>query len=138
MGTTSTRSAFVECDSNLADSNETNQAWLKGSIGEGPNQMNYSDQSSVRILGIQRKPRKNTSSKWHSTQNTRRGRKKTGKRETKTALRKRGGRRSRTDSKDAILAFKRCYACLQKRICLPSKYDRSAFRSVKMRIECQD
>ena len=31
---------------------------LKGSIGEGPNQTNYSDRSSVRILGIQRKPRK--------------------------------------------------------------------------------
>ena len=29
---------------------------LKGSIGEGPNQANYSDRSSVRILGIQRKP----------------------------------------------------------------------------------
>ena len=37
------------------------EAKLKGSIGEGPNQTNYSDQSSVRILGIQRKPRKDTS-----------------------------------------------------------------------------
>ena len=36
---------------------------LKGSVGEGPNQTNYSDRSSVRILGIQRKPRKGTSSK---------------------------------------------------------------------------
>ena len=40
---------------------------LKGSIGEGPNHSNYSDQSSVRILGIERKPRKTTSSKWHAT-----------------------------------------------------------------------
>ena len=31
-------------------------AGLKGSIGEGPNHSNYSDQSSVRILGIERKP----------------------------------------------------------------------------------
>ena len=31
---------------------------LKGSIGEGPNHSNFSDRSSVRILGIQRKPRK--------------------------------------------------------------------------------
>ena len=38
-------------------------AELKGSIGEGPNQTNHSDQSSVRILGIERKPRKTTSSK---------------------------------------------------------------------------
>ena len=36
---------------------------LKGSVGEGPNQTNYSDRSSIRILGIQRKPRKGTSSK---------------------------------------------------------------------------
>ena len=36
---------------------------LKGSVGEGPNQTNYSDRSSVRILGIERKPRKTTSSK---------------------------------------------------------------------------
>ena len=28
---------------------------LKGSIGEGPNQTNYSDRSSVRILGIEKK-----------------------------------------------------------------------------------
>ena len=28
---------------------------LKGSVGEGPNQTNHSDRSSVRILGIQRK-----------------------------------------------------------------------------------
>ena len=39
------------------------QAKLKGSVGEGPNQTNYSDRSSVRILGIKRKPRKSTSSK---------------------------------------------------------------------------
>ena len=31
---------------------------LKGSIGEGPNNSNFSDRSSVRILGIERKPRK--------------------------------------------------------------------------------
>ena len=30
---------------------------LKGSIGEGPNHSNYSDRSSVRILGIERKLR---------------------------------------------------------------------------------
>ena len=36
---------------------------LKGSIGEGPNHSNFSDRSSVRILGIERKPRKTTSSK---------------------------------------------------------------------------
>ena len=90
---------------------------LKGSIGEGPNQTNFSDQSSVRTLGIERKPRKPTPSKWHSTQNTRRGRRK-GK---QTALKQRGGLRSRTNSNDAILAIKRCNACLHKRICLPSK-----------------
>ena len=50
-----------------------------------------------------------------------------------TALRERGVRRSRTDSKDAILAFKRCYACLQRRICLPSKYDRSALGIAKQK-----
>ena len=36
---------------------------LKGSIGEGSNHSNFSHQSSVKILGIQRKPRKATSSK---------------------------------------------------------------------------
>ena len=41
-------------------------AKLKGSIGQGPNHSNFSDQSSVTILGIQRKPRKATSSKQHS------------------------------------------------------------------------
>ena len=106
---------------------------LKGSIGEGPNHSNFSDRSSVRILGIERKPRKTTSSKWHATQNTRRGHRK-GK---QTALRQRGGLRSRTNSNDAILAIKRCNACLHKRICLPSKYGRSAVRAVKIRIECQ-
>ena len=75
---------------------------LKGSIGEEPNQTNYSDRNSVRILGIERKPRKTTSSKWHATQNTRRGHRK-GK---QTALRQRGGLRSRTNPKDAIVAFK--------------------------------
>ena len=35
---------------------------LKGSIGEGPNHSNFSDRSSARILGIERKPRKTTSS----------------------------------------------------------------------------
>ena len=104
--------------------------WLKGSVGEGPNQTNYSDRSSVRILGIERKPRKTTPSKWHATQNTRRGRRK-GK---QTALRQRGGLRTRTNSNDAILAIKRCNACLHKRICLPSKYDKSALRSVERRL----
>ena len=37
-------------------------AELKGSIGEGPSHSNFSDRSSVRILGIERKPRKTTSS----------------------------------------------------------------------------
>ena len=86
------------------------EAELKGSIGEGPNHSNYSDRSSVRILGIERKPRKTTSSKWHATQNTRRGHRK-GK---QTALRQRGGLRSRTNPNDAILAFKSCNACLHK------------------------
>ena len=36
---------------------------LKGSIGEGSNHSNFSHRSSVKILGIQRKPRKATSSK---------------------------------------------------------------------------
>ena len=36
---------------------------LKGSIGEGPNHSNFSDRSSDRILGIQRKPRKAPSRK---------------------------------------------------------------------------
>ena len=39
------------------------QPGLKGSIAEGPNHSNFSDWSSVRILGIERKPRKTTSSK---------------------------------------------------------------------------
>ena len=38
-------------------------AKLKGSIGEGPNHSNFSDRSAVRILGIQRKPRKAPSRK---------------------------------------------------------------------------
>ena len=112
---------------------------LKGSIGEGPNQTNFSDRSSVRILGIERKPRKTTSSKWHATQNTRRGRRKglqpAAPEKKQTASRQRGGLRSRSNSNDAILAIKRCNACLHKRICLPSKYDRSALRSVERRIE---
>ena len=83
---------------------------LKGSIGEGSNHSNFSDRSSVRILGIERKPRKTTSSKWHETQNTRRGHRK-GK---QTALRQRGGLRSRTNPNEAILAFKSCNACLHK------------------------
>ena len=37
------------------------QPGLKGSVGEGPNQTNYSDQSSIRILGIEIKPRKTIS-----------------------------------------------------------------------------
>ena len=45
-----------------------------------------------------------------TTQNTRRGRRK-GKR---TALRKRGGLRSRTNSKDAMRAFKRCSFKIQE------------------------
>ena len=107
---------------------------LKGSIGEGSNHSNFSHQSSVKILGIERKPRKTTSSKWHATQNTRRGRRNW----KQTALRHRGGLRSRANSNDAILAFKRCNVCLHKRICLPSKYVRSALRSVERRIECKD
>ena len=39
------------------------EAKLKGSIGEGSNHSNFLHQSSVKILGIQRKPRKATSSK---------------------------------------------------------------------------
>ena len=37
---------------------------FKGSIGEGPSHSNFSDQSSVRILGIRRKQRKAISSKY--------------------------------------------------------------------------
>ena len=41
--------------------------WLeprsKGSIGEGSNHSYFSNRNSVRILGIERKPRKTTSSK---------------------------------------------------------------------------
>ena len=41
----------------LADDEERGPK-LKGSIGEGSNHSNFSHQSSVKILGIQRKPRK--------------------------------------------------------------------------------
>ena len=69
------------------------------------NMINISDCFKIfRILGIERKPRKTTSSKWHATQNTRRGHRK-GK---QTALKQRGGLRSRTNSNDA---FKSCNAC---------------------------
>ena len=34
----------------LTDSGDLSMAWLKGSVGEGPNRTNYSDQSPVRIL----------------------------------------------------------------------------------------
>ena len=135
---------YINVDGTNMDRLQRSIPELKDSIGEGPNHSNFSDRSSVRILGIERKqvrilgierkPRKTTSPKWHATQNTRRGHRK-GK---QTALRQRGGLRSRTNSNDAILAFKSCNACLHKRICLPSKYDRSALRSVERRIECID
>ena len=124
---------------------ERSRTELKGSVGEGPNQTNYLDRSSVRILGIQRIPRKAPPRKKPLQRSSIRpeiqeGAARNERKGKQTALRERGVRRPRTDSKEAtsILAFKRCYACLQRRRCLPSKYDRSAFRSVKMRIECQD
>ena len=41
----------------VAGAGESARALVEsGSIGEGPNHSNYSDQSSVRILGIRRKP----------------------------------------------------------------------------------
>ncbi len=49
--------------------------------------MSQKKKEKYQVLGIERKPRKTTSSKWHATQNTRRGHRK-GK---QTALRQRGG-----------------------------------------------
>ena len=88
---------------------------LKGSIGEGPNQTNYSDRSSVRILGIQRKPRKAPSRKKPlqrsgSRPKIQEGAARKERKGKQTALRERGVRRSRIGAKDAIHAVKRCYA----------------------------
>ena len=88
---------------------------LKGSIGEGPNHSNFSDRSSVRILGIQRKPRKAPSRKKPLQRSSIRPKIQEGaarmeRKGKQTALRERGVRRSRTGAKDAILAIKRCYA----------------------------
>ena len=79
---------------------------LKGSIGEGSNHSNFSDRSSVRILGIQRKPRKAPSRKKPlqrsgSRPKIQEGAARKSRKGKQTALRKRGGRRSRIDSKDA-------------------------------------
>ena len=91
------------------------QSELKGSIGEGPNHSNFSDRSSVRILGIQRKPRKaplrkkplQRSGMRPEIQEGAAGKERKGK---QTALRKRGERRTRIGAKDTIHAVKRCYA----------------------------
>ena len=88
---------------------------LKGSIGEGPNHSNYSDQSSVRILGIQRKPRKAPSRKKPlqrsgSRPKIQEGAARKERKGKQTALRERGVRRSRIGAKDAIHAVKRFYA----------------------------
>ena len=88
---------------------------LKGSIVEGPNHSNYSDQSSVRILGIQRKPRKAPSRKKPlqrsgSRPKIQEGAARKERKGKQTALRERGVRRSRIGAKDAIHAVKRCYA----------------------------
>ena len=78
--------------------------WLKGSVGEGPNHSNFSDRSSVRILGIQRKPRKAPSRKKPLQRSSIRPKIQEGaaRKERKgkqTALRERGVRRSRTGAK---------------------------------------
>ena len=94
-------------------------AKLKGSIGEGPNHSNFSDRSSVRILGIHRKPRKGTTSvrilgiqrkprkapsrktplqRSGNRPNIQEGAARKERKGKQTALRERGVRRSRTDS----------------------------------------
>ena len=88
---------------------------MKGSVGEGPNQTNYSDQSSVRILGIQRKPRKAPVRKKPLQRSGMRPEIQEGaalkeRKGKQTALRERGVRRTRIGAKDAIHAVKRCYA----------------------------
>ena len=47
----------------------SSRPWLTGSIGEGPNHSNYSDHSSVRILGIRRKLRTNENQNSEKTTN---------------------------------------------------------------------
>ena len=94
-------------------------AELKGSIGGGPNHSNFSDRSSVRILGIQRKPRKAPARKKPLQRSSIRPKIQEGaarmeRKGKQTALRERGVRRPRTRAKDARLAIKRCYACLQR------------------------
>ena len=92
---------------------------LKGSIGKGPNHSNFSDRNSVRILGIQRKPRKaplrkkplQRSGMRPEIQEGAAGKERKGK---QTALRKRGERRTRIGAKDTIHAVKRCYAVSPK------------------------
>ena len=88
---------------------------LKGSIGEGSNHSNFSHQSSVKILGIQRKPRKAPSRKKTlqrsgSRPKIQEGAARKERKGKQTALRERGVRRSRIGAKDAIHAVKRCYA----------------------------
>ena len=102
---------------------------LKGSIGEGSNHSNFSHQSSVRILGIQRKPRKAPARKKPLRRSGIRPKIQEGaaRKERKgkqTALRERGVRRPRIGAKDAIHAVKRCYACLQTMIEVPSARSR--------------
>ena len=136
---------------------------LKGSIGEGSNHSNFSDQTSVRILGQNSwseflvrdrqnswnpkkttkstVAKKTTSTKRHATRNTRRGRRKGEKRKTnctEEARRTTHSHRSKRyyTSRQKMLCLKSKID--QNRICLPSIYERSAFRAVKIRIECQD
>ena len=61
----------VGCDESGAPREDVVDPWVErfGSC-EGPNQTNYSDRSSVRILGIERKPRKTTSSRSEFFQNS--------------------------------------------------------------------
>ena len=54
----------------LADEAGHFEPKLRGSIGDGPNHSNYSDQSSVRILGIRRKPEFLESVENHENQNS--------------------------------------------------------------------
>ena len=92
-----------------------NRPKLKGSIGEGSNHSNFSDRSSVKFLGIQRKPRKAPARKKPLQRSSIRPKIQEGaarmeRKGKQTALRERGVRRPRTGAKDARLAIKRCYA----------------------------
>ena len=111
-GTISRFAIFRRCDCGGRASHlwtARSRTELKGSIGEGPNHSNFSDRSTVRILGIQRKPRKAPARKKPLRRSSLRPKIQEGaarmeRKGKQTALRERGVRRSRTGAKDAILA----------------------------------